>query len=311
VIIDSHVHLPTKLFPLDGFLEANVVEVARLTGQPLGRVRERMRNLVAPDPKGERLLKDMDEAGIDKSIIVAVDQGLSPYVADGRFSIIEKYNNNIAEVARAHPNRLLGVAGIDPRRGRAGIELLEKAVKEWGMVGLKLHPAFGFYPNDRFCYPFYAKVQELGIPVFIHTGPEPGTPSKYCQPIHVEDVALDFPDLQIVMVHAGFLPWWQEAVGIASFRPNIYLCLTEWQGVSRSFPEEFYRVIGSMLAFVGSARILFGSDWPFAKSILAQPRWVETFRELAGTRKLGIDITMEDIEAILGGNVARLLRINI
>ena len=309
MIIDSHVHLPTENFPLKGWWDSYIRDSAKLSGRTLERIKERTWDILL-DAKGEKLIEDMDEAGIDRSVIIGIDMGLSPYIAEESHYIVEEYNRSIAEVAQANPSRLSAVAGIDPRRGEEGIALFEKCVKEWDMVGLKLHPVFGYYPNERFCYPFYEKALELEVPVFIHTGPEPAVPSKYGQPIHIEEVALDFPDLNIVMIHSGFIPWVWEAIGIASFRPNIFLDVTEWQGVRRSFSSEFYHILAMMLNFVGSSRILFGSDWPFTKYILSQSAWIDTFKELAGSELLGRQIIEDDVAAILGKNIARLLRLD-
>ena len=73
------------------------------------------------------------------------------------------------------------------------------------------------FPNDRVVYPMYEKALELEIPVMVHTGPEPKPLySRHCQPVYVDDVAADFPDLDIILAHAGLSAWWQEAAGIAS-----------------------------------------------------------------------------------------------
>lgn len=290
MIIDTHVHLLQRGVAPDKLWNAYA-----------------QFGLPSEEVTADDLLREMDEAKIDKSIVVGIDMGASPYLGEGEISV-EEQNRSIAETVKTHPGRLLGVAGIDPRRGQAGIKLLEKCIKEWDMVGLKFHPTYGFYPNDKMCYPFYEKCMELGIPLFIHTGPELVVPMKYAQPVFIDDVAVDFPELPIVMIHTGLYTWHWEAIGIANYRPNIYLCMTAWQPLLRRFPEEFYRILHMMIAMVTSRRILFGSDWPANRHVLAQSEWVDAFRNIP--ESAGFQMSEERAKAILGGNAARLLKLS-
>ena len=106
---------------------------------------------------------------------------------------IEEVNRLTGEMVRRHPGRLYFNCGVDPRRKNA-LAIVEKAAKEWGAVGLKLHPATGWYPNDREVYPIYRKCVELGLYVDFHTGPMyPPMKSKYSHPIHLDEVAAIFP----------------------------------------------------------------------------------------------------------------------
>lgn len=291
MIVDTHIHLfPHEMAP-----------------DKLRKAYEDFRILSMWEVTAEDSLEDMDEAGIDKSIIVGIDMGASPYIGEGKISV-EEQNRRIAETVKKYPDRFLGVAGIDPRRGEAGIELLEKCVKEWGMVGLKFHPTYGFYPNDRMCYPFYEKCLELDIPLLVHTGPELVVPMKYGQPVYLDDVAVDFPDLPIVMIHAGLYTWHWEAIGIANYRSNIYLCMTAWQPLLRRNPEEFYRVLKMMLAMVSSRRILFGSDWPANRGVFSHSDWLNAFRNVPDWA--GFEMSKKRSDAILGGNAVKLFKID-
>lgn len=181
------------------------------------------------DVSGDMLVADMDEGGIDKAVVMPNDLGLMKYESgEGKYSIRE-INRIFAEATQRHPGRLLAFVGVDPRRPEA-VSILEQGMKEWGMKGLKLNPACGFYPDDReWCYPLYEKAQELGAIVLCHTGPE-GFPfhTKYCEPKYLAEVAVDFPDLKIIMAHAGYC-WWPEAATIASLHRNVYLDLAQWQ----------------------------------------------------------------------------------
>ena len=305
MIVDIHAHLmgpevPGKAF-WDGFTRLAVVQ----SGRTAERVRQRLLDIW--DLTGERLLRDMDEAGVDKVMIMPVDWGLVPAFKDGTMDIWEQHQLH-ADVARRHPDRIITFACFDPRRPNASA-LLERAVNELGMVGLKIHPAAGFFPNDRIVYPMYRKALELGIPVMVHTGPEPKPLySRHCQPVYVDDVAADFPGLTIILAHAGLSAWWQEAAGVASVAPNVHLEISGWQAMARLRPREFYTILRSLIDTVGSRRIMWGSDYPALRLLLSEAAWVEALTDPPEVaQNCGISFKPEEISAIMGENAARLL----
>jgi predicted TIM-barrel fold metal-dependent hydrolase len=202
------------------------------------------------------------------------------------------------------------VAGVDPRRENA-LQVLKTSINDFGMRGLKLLPPSGFYPNDSCCYPLYEFICECGFPVIIHTGPEaPPFYSKYGYPILSDDVASDFPDLKIILAHAGFC-WWPEALNIASTKPNVFLDLAGWQPKTQRHPvEEFYRPLRIMIDTIGPGRILFGSDWPALRLFKGgQGNWIKSFKEPPlSVQEAGITFSEEEIDAILGNNAAKIFR---
>jgi len=303
MIIDVHVHLMTKDYPSEGYWDGWVRLAEALSGTPAEKIRRRVPEMW--DPTGDMLVREMDEANIDKSVIFPADFGLA--VGEAAVSIEEQNRIHAQAVAR-HPDRLIAFVGVDPRRKEA-VGLLEKGVEEWGMKGLKLLTAAGFYPNDEVCYPLYEKASELKIPVLIHTGPEI-TPfhSKYGRPVYVEDVALDFPDLTFIMAHAGGTAWWAEAVSMAANNTSIYFYLAGWRpGILN--PLDFYSTLRKMVSAARS-RILLGSDWPSIKLLVSQAKWVKAFTEIPeSVKEHGIEFKEEEIEGILGGNAARLLKL--
>lgn len=301
MIIDIHAHLMSRDYPARGYWDGWVRLGEALSGIPAERIRRRLPEMW--DSSGDMLVKEMDEANIDKSVIFPADFGLA--IGEAAVSIEEQNRIHAQAVAR-HPDRLIAFVGVDPRRKEA-VKLLEKGVKEWGMKGLKLLPCAGFYPNDKAFYPLYEKALKLKIPVLIHTGPEiPPFHSKYGRPVYVEDVALDFPDLTFIMAHAGGLAWWTEAVSIAANNTNIFFDLAAWQpGILN--PLDFYSTLRKMVSTVRS-RVLFGSDWPAVKLLVSQARWIKAFKEPPNVvAAAGIKFTPEEQEAILGGNAMTVL----
>ncbi|MGQ9722062.1 MAG: amidohydrolase family protein [Candidatus Jordarchaeum sp.] len=237
-------------------------------------------------PKLEDEIKDMDEARVDKAVIVAID---AETVWGYKVS-----NELVAEAVDQYPDRLIGFAGVDPRKGVLAVRELERAVKELDLKGLKLLPhLLEINPNDKIMYPVYEKAQELEIPVLLHTGTQfhSGTRIKYCQPLYVDDVAVDFPNLKLVIAHFGF-PWFYEAIAVCQRNPNVYINLAGW--APKHIPEPVITYINGPLR----NKALFGSDYP----LLSRKRIVEELKQLPF--KNGI------LEKIFDENPKRFLGIN-
>lgn len=305
MIIDCHVHLMSANFIAEPYWDNWVKIFAALSNKSEETLRSRLPEFW--DETGELLINDMDAAGIDQSWISILDLGLSK-VGEARYSITELNRIN-AEIAKKYCNRSIAFVSVDPRREEA-VKLLEIGVKEWGMRGLKLIPAAGFYPNDENCYKLYDKADELGIPVLIHTGPETiPLYSKYCYPIYLDEVANDFPSLTLILAHAGFC-WWREALNVASTKPNVYVDLAGWQPKTLRRPvDEFYIPLRTILDVIGPSRVLFGSDWPAFRLFKGgQADWVKVFTDPPDVLKeAGIAFTRDEIESILGENAVKII----
>ena len=207
-------------------------------------------------------------------------------------------NEEIAEVAAAHPDVLIAFASVDPNRGARGVEEAKRLIGEHGVRGFKFHPNIqGFFPNDRSAYPLYEVIAEAGLPALFHTGHSgigSGLPGgggirlKYSNPMYVDDVAVDFPELPIVLAHPSF-PWQDEAISVALHKEQVYIDLSGWS--PKYFPPQLVRYANTLLR----DRVLFGSDFP----MLTPDRWLADFEEL--------DIKPEVRPLILKENAARLL----
>jgi len=309
MIIDFHVHLMSPRLIAQGFWDNWVRLSSMLSGRPGEKIREKLPEFW--DDTGEVLISDMDSGGIDWSVISVIDYGLAKGVGEASYDILE-INKFYSAVAQKYPDRLIAFAGVDARRDNA-VEVLKVSISDFGMKGIKLLPPTGFYPNDKkLCYPIYELAHNNGLPVLVHTGPELSPLySKYSYPIFLDEVAADFPDLTIILAHAGYC-WWPEALSIAGNKPNIYVDLSGWQPRTRRLPvEEFYKPLRTMINGMGSSRILFGSDWPALRLFGGgQSNWVKVFNEPPDSViEAGISFTEDEISAILGGNAARLMNI--
>jgi predicted TIM-barrel fold metal-dependent hydrolase len=207
-------------------------------------------------------------------------------------------NDFVAGCARDHPDAFLGFASVDPWKGEAAIAELERGVRDLGLRGLKLHPtAQAFRPDDERVYPLWEAAAGLGIPVTVHTGTtglgagmRGGGRMKlaWSRPIHLDAVAADFPDLQIVMAHPAW-PWQDEQLAVALHKPNTWIDLSGWS--PRRFAPELVREIKGRL----QDRVLFGTDYPFIR----HEQWLGAFADLG----VGDDVT----EKVLLRNAQRLL----
>lgn len=306
--IDSHCHLWGDRVPSPLWKEMLIDTGVNMSGSDRDQVEQKIEEGLL-DTTGDKLVADMDRAGIDKSILLMLDFGLTS--PDGHEMPIDEQHQLFADAVDRHPDRLIAFGGIDPRRDRAA-EYVDRAVDEWNMKGIKLHPSSGFYPNDNICYPIYQRCQERDIPVVIHTGPEAAPfASKYALPVYVDEIANRFPDLDIVMAHAG-LSRWEEAAEIAGLKQNVYVDLAYWQVKSLRRPRtRVWEQLRWVMDTVGPHKVMFGSDWPALRLVdrVDHPTWVDTIESLPSKSREEIDTEFsdEEIEMLMGDNAERIL----
>lgn len=198
---------------------------------------------------------------------------------------------SVLEWCAAEPAFFLPFASVHPLLDYEAAELLSAYIGR-GVRGLKLYPSYQFfYPNDRRVYPLYELCSGAGIPVLFHIGSSviPGTRLKYCDPIHLDDVVVDFPNLAIVMAHGGRGLWYDTCAFLASHFPNVYIDVAGL--VPRDLPAHFPRI--ARLA----EKMVFGSDWP------AMPKSVGHNIEAI----MSLDLPSAALELLLYRNAARLL----
>jgi predicted TIM-barrel fold metal-dependent hydrolase len=209
-------------------------------------------------------------------------------------------NEEIAELARKNSDVAIPFASIDPHRGTEGVKAARKLISEYKVKGFKFHPTMQeFYPNDRLAYPLYEAIAEAKLPALFHTGQTGvgagtrgggGIRLKYSNPLYLDDVAVDFPDMPIILAHPSF-PWQEEALSVATHKPQVYIDLSGWS--PKYFPPLLVQYANTLL----KDKILFGSDYP----VLSPERWIEEFHKLP--------IRPEVRPLILKENAARLLRL--
>ena len=206
-------------------------------------------------------------------------------------------NDEIAEVAAANSDVLIPFGSVDPHRPDA-VDEVQRLVGDLGVRGFKFHPNIqAFFPNDEAFYPIYETIQAAGVPALFHTGHSgigTGLPGgggirlKYSNPMCVDDVAVDFPEMRIVLAHPSF-PWQDEAISVALHKQQVYIDLSGWS--PKYFPPQLVRYANTQL----KDRVLFGSDYP----MITPDRWLADFEQA--------DFKDEVRPLILKQNAIRLL----
>jgi len=207
-------------------------------------------------------------------------------------------DEEIAEAARENADVLIPFASVDPARPDA-VERARRLIADHGVKGFKFHPNLqAFFPNDRSVYPLYEAIAEAGLPALFHSGHSgigTGLPGggglllKYSNPMCLDDVAADFPELKIVIAHPSF-PWQDEAISICLHKANVWIDLSGWS--PKYFPPQLVAYANTQLR----ERVLFGSDFP----LITPDRWLADFEQAAFKDDVRPLVLKENAAALLG-----------
>ena len=277
--VDVHVHPPTKEFLLESG-GPDIAAAAKKFGHK-------------PELKTvEQMLSEYSDCGIERLVLFAWDAETATHRP--RVS-----NEFVAQIAERFPDRIIGFASVDPRK-KSAVHDLERAVRDLKLRGLKLHPqAQAFDPSDRAYYSIYAKCVELGIPITFHTGSTywgagldggGGLKLRFSNPMLLDDVAADFPELKIIMAHPGW-PWQDEQLSIAMHKENTFIDLSGWS------PKYFQPLLVTYMGKMIPHKFLFGTDYP----MLSPSRWLKDFETLP--------LRTEVRRMVLRENAKKLLRL--
>jgi len=242
-VIDVHVHLqPWRM------LNPPVLELWKRYQPDFDRLLK-----LADDP--HEFLRLMDEEGIERAVLIN-------YVSPEVMGFTAEANEFISKYCRAAPERLIPVGSLHPRHTKDPLSEMARLVEELGIRMIKIHPPHQlFYPNDYLngleaLAVIYEKAQEYEIPVMFHTGTSifPGARVKYGDPLCLDDVAVDFPRLKIILAHGGRPLWMQTAFFLLRRHPNVYLDIS---GVPPQKLLEYFPRLEEV-----AHKAMFGSDWP-------------------------------------------------
>jgi Predicted metal-dependent hydrolase of the TIM-barrel fold len=266
IIIDAHTHLAdNRIYPeywLEG-IKSNIAKSMKDTnGVDLPDTF--LNNIVQGslrDYDCSKMIAQMDEIGIDKSIILLADFGYNRN--DIKYSIEEIFRIHYEAVSR-YPDRFFVFGGIDPRRGKSGVDLFEKGIKEYGFRGLKLYPPCGFELNDRSLFPLYEICNHYKIPVLAHIGASlPSMKSTFNYPCSVIEVAKIFKNMPLILGHAALL-YYENSYQLPLEQDTIYLEVSGFQQIYDNKNQIISNI--NNLFRECPENILFGTDWPLFNS---------------------------------------------
>ncbi|HEX5226764.1 MAG TPA: amidohydrolase family protein [Bryobacteraceae bacterium] len=242
---------------------------------------------IEPDPSGnaaeEAARKYFGNAGVQYGRKELADYYRSRNIGCVVFSVDERLtgrpqvpNDDVAAFARENSDVVMAFASVDPMRGPEAVKEAKRLIATGGFRGFKLHcPLMKFHANDKAAYPFYEVLNEAKMPVIFHTGHSGigtnmpgggGVRLKYGNPMDIDDVAVDFPDMPIIMAHPSF-PWQDEAISVCLHKPQVYIDLSGWS------PKYFSPILIQYANTLLKKKMLFGSDYP----LITPDRWMNDF----------------------------------
>jgi len=246
---------------------------------------------IEPEPSGnaaeEAARKYFGNAGVGYGRKELADYYRSRNIGCVVFSVDERLtgrpqvsNDEVAAFAAENSDIIMAFASVDPMRGADAVSEARRLIATGGFRGFKLHPPLQqFFPNDKAAYPFYEVLNEAKMPVIFHTGHSgigTGMPGgggvhlKYGNPMDIDDVAVDFPDMPIILAHPSF-PWQDEAISVCLHKPQVYIDLSGWS--PKYFPPNLIQYANTLL----KRKVLFGSDYP----LITPDRWMSDFASIA------------------------------
>jgi uncharacterized protein len=222
-------------------------------------------------PRGRKELADYYRSRRIGCIVFSVDERLT-----GRPQVS---NDIVLDFAEENSDIVMGFVSVDPTRGAEAVSEAKRLIAR-GAKGFKLHcPLMQFHANDKVAYPFYQVLNDAQKPVIFHTGHSgigTGMPGgggvrlKYGHPMDIDDVAVDFPDLPIIMAHPSF-PWQDEAISVCLHKRQVYIDLSGWS------PKYFAPILIQYANTLLKKKMLFGSDFP----LITPDRWLADFEKIA------------------------------
>ncbi|MFQ5876420.1 MAG: amidohydrolase family protein [Acidobacteriota bacterium] len=280
MVVDAHLHIqPWRQF------RPQALERMSAGRADFDRIRQ-----LCDDPGA--LLRFLDEQGIGRAVLVNY---ISPEVT----GFTEEVNAFVGRYCRGHEDRLVAVGGVDPPSSADPAGDLTRIVEEHGIRALKLHPPHQFFRVNAYrdggglasLADLYARASDLGIPLIVHTGTSifPGARSRYGDPMDLDDVAVDFPNLTIVMAHGGRPLWMDVCFYLLRRHPNVHMDIS---GIPPKLLPQYFPRLEEV-----AGKTLFGTDWP-GPGVPGVAANVEAFNRLPLSRTAR--------EAILSGTADRV-----
>ncbi|WP_267639686.1 amidohydrolase family protein [Haloarchaeobius amylolyticus] len=279
-IIDTHAHQPTEEFLFDA------------GGEMMQDAAKRFGKEMVPNSY-EEMIEEYRAVGIDKAVLLGWDAETNT----GNPPVPNEY---VAEVRDEHDDFFVGFGSVDPLKDDC-VEEARRCVEDLDLVGFKFQQiAQGFDPSDPEHDELWDTIEDLGVPCVFHGGNSTlgacapggrGLKIKYGDPMLLDDVAAEHPDLQILIAHPAF-PWEKEQLAICQQKGNVYMDLSGW--MPAYIDDQVLHYAKTLL----KDKVMFGTDYP----MLDPEKWLHQFAELDFPEEVQRKILWENAEEFLGLN---------
>ncbi len=293
MIIDFHAHLAYyKTFSEDFISEFFINSL----GNNQLKKNYKFLKLFLNDPFCDRLVANMDEADIEKTVLLILDFGLK--IDEKELDEIYILHHNIL---KKYPNRFLIFSGIDPRRGKRGYNLFKKSIFEYGFKGLKLYPPFGYSLNDKNLSPFFNLCSEYNLPIMVHSGNSlKSLMNDHSDVSNLVNVARKYPENTFIFAHAGY-----NVSNNIDYPGNVFMDIS---GIQTLYNTSTIAIKDSLRKHIGlyNEKILFGSDWPMFYFLKNLNESITNIKEFL--KSLEFDASENLISNIFSKNAIKILQ---
>lgn len=308
--IDIHTHIAyNKLYP-EAFLKGMFVDIERSFAGPfrLFQTRSRKKKIFhllqcfLKDEKGDIQVRQMEQASINKAILLIIDAGIA--LGEAEFSIEEIFEHYY-QVLKRHPEKFIVFGNVDPRRGDKGFDLFSKGIEELGFKGLKLYPPMGYAMDDVRLDKYYELCSEKRLPVLIHTGPSLASlKNELAKPECIFEIAQRYPKVNFILAHAGFNLKRAPLRSMCEL-PNVYFDIAGFYSVYTKVDKRTIEELSMIFGPEYNSRILFGTDWPLFNLMNPLKNQMTFLTELAHA----VNASTEALDNILYKNALKVLNI--
>jgi predicted TIM-barrel fold metal-dependent hydrolase len=302
-VIDVHCHIASSDHIPASFIEAAAANMAvELSSQGVEVSASRITRLYLDklrDPLCDDLVAEMDAAGIASAVLLVPD--FTYALRDCRLTIEESLIKH-HEVLQRHPGRFRVFAGVDPRWGRDGVDLFQRAVEQFGGCGFKIYPPCGLTASAREFDPFYEICATYHLPVLVHMGPTaPVLGFDTSHPFTIDDAARRFPAVDFILAHAA-MAFPHECTMLCRFRPNVWMDISGYQMALGWDPQ--LRAVQQLVTCGVLHKVMFGTDWPVFRMYGTQKTFVEALTRDDGPLA---SLSERQMALLFGENAKRLL----
>jgi predicted TIM-barrel fold metal-dependent hydrolase len=301
-IIDMHTHLAyDALYPAP-FLMGLVGDSQAVANKDIV---EMVLSAMLKDVSGKQHLKQMHNAGIEKSVLLIIDGGIG--MEEAKLSIEQIYEVH-AELAKTYQNEMLVFGGIDPRRGKQGVALFKKGIEEYGFKGLKLYPPMGFSLDDDALIPYFELCESYGYPVLLHAGPSLAClHNHHSAPRCVQHVANRYQGIDFILAHAGYMLHDSDVTDMLKLK-NVYADISGFQKMVPMLKAKGQKTFELIFSEQYCDKILFGSDWPLFSVMNPIQNDIALFMQLSQNSGLH---NQQTVDKILSLNARKILGLDL